>query len=1068
MKNETLKSNRVLQVILAAFLIIAFRVWHLQVIQREEKQNLAERPKRRVIVEKADRGTLCDRFSIPLAVNRICYNAAIYYNQISQIPAISWKSDKKIKTYPRREYIAKLSQELGAILHLDPGRVEDLIYSKASLFPHVPFLLKTHLTEEEHYRLALLEKDWLGIHAEIASERFYPRGKAGASLIGSMGSISSKEYWAIAEELSMLEKMVEEWEQGQGVALPAGYSSFEAAVRRLQELREKAYAIQDLVGKSGIEGQFEQLLRGFYGKKIFEIDQKGRSLRGLPRGKEAIPGQQITLSLSIELQEFAEGLLAQDEAWRESRTLATDPTTKEKKTLKQPWIRGGAIVALDPKTGEVIALASTPRFDSNDFIPSSNPVIQSAKQRNIHRWLESDRFIGSIWDGKEELSREHFTPAKGFSEERVPLTWERFLEMIVPFEGVWKTFFQRVDDVKIAVQVQEDFEALLHFSSVRDPSLLLEEIYSGLWQAKSPEAAAAWKRLDPLLTPLLSNGDRLLAVDLCRLVVHAPAMSDGALKILGPVKLSQYRTFNQTLCRLEAELKEKARAAFSQHEFKSWREVHQKSFLAEIRKREKQESLSPRPYLDYLDQKERELFEEVWREQRLSALAAALPDNELKQLCKSLPEEEVKSILHSFRSFPELQRPLLGGYRGLRKKKGEQTERELAMAFYPVGGFGQSRSYAFQTSGPQGSLFKLVTAYAALAQTGGSNPLTLIDEVKQNGRTQTVATSLSGVPYPRIYKGGRLPKTSSFNVGKIDLIGALERSSNSYFSILAGDVLRDPEDLNIAAHLFGFGERTGIDLLGEARGFLPTDLSENRTGLYSAAIGQHTLLTTPLQSARMVAAIANGGKLLKPILAKKITGPMPDHEPLNAFEATAMQEEFRYLGLSFPLFTAALRPLEKSHSNIQEPQLIRTLELPNSIRSPLLEGMDRVVWSAQGNSRPGIIRKLQANPALIPSYLALRHRLLAKTGTAEILFNPFINPSSAAQMCKHIWFGSIAFPSEKWEDPELVVIVYLRYGDSGRECAPLAAQLINKWHELKQKHQKNYQHCRLSTSDLEK
>ena len=1053
MKSEPLKSNRVLQVILAAFLIIAFRVWHLEVVQRDEKLKLAERPKKRVIVQKADRGTICDRFNIPLAVNKICYNAALYYNQISQIPAVSWKTgegDKRVRCHPRREYIKTLADKLGAVLHLDPRRVEDLIHSKASLFPHVPFLLKSHLSEEEHYQLALLEKDWPGVHAEIASERFYPKGRVGAGIIGCMGSISSKEYVSIADEIGTLQRMVDEWEQGQDYSLPAGYASFDSAVKRLQELKEKAYTIQDLVGKSGIEGQFEQLLRGFYGKKIFEVDQQGKCLRELSGGKREIPGQQLGLTLSIELQEFAEALLTQDEALREGKSLGTDPKTKERKALKQPWIKGGSIVALDPNTGEILALASIPRFDPNDFIPGGQ------KQRAISRWLENDRFIASIWDGKQEMVRERFSPEKGFYEESAPLTWDRFLESLMPLEEAWKQFFHRVDDVKTAVQVQEDVEALLYHSKIRDAQELFDKLYAGSladeFCQKGSEALSAFKRLDALLGSFASNGDRLLAIDLCRLVVHAPAISDESLKILGSIKLHRYRALNQAVCRLETTLKEQAQQTFHTSEFQVWREANQKTFLAEKSKEEKKNGLLSHPYLDYLDQKESELFEESWKERRLDILASAIDtQSELQSLCKSLSREATKAVLHTFRSFSELQRPLLGSYRLLRKKKGEQTEKELAMGFYPIEGFGHSRSYAFQASGPQGSVFKLVTAYAALAQTNGTNPLTLVDEVKNNP-TLTVATNLSGMPYPRMYKGGRLPRSHVTHIGKIDLIGALEQSSNSYFSILSSDILQEPEDLNRAAKLFGFGAKTGIDLIGEVPGHLPTDLSRNKTGLYSMAIGHHTLLTTPLQTARLLASIANGGKLLKPTLVKKVTGPLPDPEPLTAFESTDMQDELRCLGLSFPLFTASCSRSEKPISKIEEPQLIRTIDFPKTSRMQLLHGMDLAVWSNQGSARASVIKKLRINPSLLASYLALRHEMIGKTGTAEILFNPYINPSSTPQMYKHIWFGSIAFDSSRWEHPELVVVVYLRYGDAGKEAAPLAAQMIRKWRELKKLH----------------
>ena len=132
------KTNRVLRIILVAFLVIILRIWHLDVIQREEKLLESQKPQTRTILLRADRGALCDRYFTPLAVNRICYNAAIYYNQIAQIPTVIWKNDaegKRIKTFARKEYIQKLARLLAQTLNLEPGETEDQIHSKASLFP---------------------------------------------------------------------------------------------------------------------------------------------------------------------------------------------------------------------------------------------------------------------------------------------------------------------------------------------------------------------------------------------------------------------------------------------------------------------------------------------------------------------------------------------------------------------------------------------------------------------------------------------------------------------------------------------------------------------------------------------------------------------------------------------------------------------------------------------------------------------------------------------------------------------------------------------------------------------
>lgn len=977
------KTHKVLAILLLSFICIILRVWYLEVIQREEKLLEAQKPQHRTILIRADRGTISDRFHIPLALNRINYSAAVYYSEIAQIPSVEWKSNaegKQIKTYARKEYIRNLSQILAETLQLEAERVEDLIHSKAALFPHVPFIIKNSLTEEEHYRLRMLEKDWPGIYAEIGSNRYYPQGRTACNIIGSLGAISQKEFTSIAQEMSDLQ-------------INQDLFDFQES-NRLSELKEKAYAINDLIGKTGIEAQFEEKLRGFFGKKTFEVNQKGCFVREIAN-KEAIPGQQVVLSISSELQQFAESLLAQDEKTRDGRSLGFDPVDKTRKALKQPWMKGGAIVALDPKTGEVLALASYPRFDPNDFI--------AGKTKQVNRWLETERFIAALWDGTDVLTRE-----RGRGEETQPLSWEFYLDAILPKDGPLRAFFNRLDDVKGAIQFQEDYEAMLYFT-----------------QSKLPLPNDIQRRLDAIS---LSPQDKAFAADVCRICIYAPAFTDALIAKMGSMKLSAYRTLCQSFQRYEAKVRQKEEEEFHKTAFRAWKEEHQKEFLAEKRKREKELKTYARPYIDYLDQKEKELFAEYWESERIAKL-----------VCPEFSED----LIRTFRSFSNLTRPLLGKY----KKK--QTEKDLAAAFYPAGGFGFSRSFAFESGVPQGSIFKLVTAYEALKQ---GKSLTLIDEMSGQG----VAFTPNRVPYPRYYKEGRLPRSASSSIGKIDLLGAIEQTSNPYFSILAGDLLQSPEDLAKAARLFGYGERTGIELPREKKGKVPTDLLTNRTGLYSTAIGQHTLLTTPLQTATMLAAIANGGKLLKPKIVKESIGLTPNRQPLDAFATTSYfaKGELNAIGIPFPLFTSlqAQSPIEAGAELPTE--IRRTLPMDPRIRSTLLEGMDRVIWGAKGSARPSAIKGLLSNPLLMRDYLALQHQMVGKTGTAELLCNLSANPSSLPQMYKYIWFGGISFHDTRHEDPELVVVVFLRYGDAGKEAAPLATQIVHKWREIKKKHTK--------------
>jgi cell division protein FtsI/penicillin-binding protein 2 len=151
--------RKTLLIILAGFFCIILRIWQLGILEKEQKQIEAQKPQSKIILTKANRGVICDRFEIPMAVNKICYNAAIYYGQFQQIPVLRWEEDdfgKKIRIWPRKEYIQKLSEALSKIISISKERIEDLIYAKASLFPHAPFIIKGDLSEEEHYQVSAL------------------------------------------------------------------------------------------------------------------------------------------------------------------------------------------------------------------------------------------------------------------------------------------------------------------------------------------------------------------------------------------------------------------------------------------------------------------------------------------------------------------------------------------------------------------------------------------------------------------------------------------------------------------------------------------------------------------------------------------------------------------------------------------------------------------------------------------------------------------------------------------------------------------------------------------------
>jgi cell division protein FtsI/penicillin-binding protein 2 len=1071
-----IKANRVLNLVLIAFVVIIARIWHLTVVQHDSREEEARRPQSRTVIEPGKRGSIVDHFGIPLAINRIQYNAAILYAPIRQISAVRWELDSngnRVRRYKRKEYISDLAKIISDVLSLEAVRVEDLIHSKGALYNQIPFVLKEEISEKEYYELKALERDWPGIHVQKVPRRFYPLGRVAGDVIGYMGAISRNEYEKIIREIAFLQKAIDDSaktaESAEPLPIPEGFESIEEVEERLQKLRDKAYTLTDYVGKTGVEGSYERELRGSCGRKSYCSDARGNYLKELPGANPALSGRKLQLSISAELQEFAEKLLIQNEQIRETRVQLIDATQRKLMALKKPWIKGGAIVVLDPNSGAVLTLASHPRFDPNDFILSGNSEINRVQRGNIQRWFETESYLADIWDQKRPLQREYYNYSlRTLSEESKTLTWEMFIDIILPSEGTAATILKKQIDVPTAVKIisaadslksrlkNESLETILQAFTVGGelPSLHLDKGYK----------TAIQNALGPILIPMNEPKDRVLLIDLCRLAVDEKRFTPSLIKEVSGQSLSSYRDASSALIAVEEVARSMAKDLFHDNHFIQWRTENEKQFLKEKREEEKLSKRYAKPYIDLLDAKEKELFQVFWRNYKWPLIETLLFDStstdiskeldpyrahfscwyeeiqqgaheelswhssymRLKALLASISPFEQLAYLQSLRGYNDLNRPLHGNYSGLHRAD-PQLEKHLAAAFYPLYGYGYGRSHAYRQSTTQGSIFKLVTAHEALLQkfrTFGIkqpsmwqlNPLEINETTFTHRHETFLGYHSDGKPLPRFYKGGRLPRSVNANLGKIGLIDAIESSSNPYFSLLAGDILNSPNDLAEASKRFGYGSRTGIDLPAEIAGKVPSDLDRNRTGLYSMAIGQHTLVVTPLQTSIMLASIANGGRLLTPWIVS-------------------------------------------SNNTSQQPRQL--LPMPSVIRKMLIEGMRRVMAKSQAESLFSLSRLYQRHPEAISDYVDCKDCLIGKTGTAESIERIDLDSQRGVNMYNHVWFGGISFSQKDNEafvlkdsggQPELVVVVYLRYGGFGKEAGPIAAQIVAKWQELQAKY----------------
>ncbi|WP_066379069.1 penicillin-binding protein 2 [Anabaena sp. CA = ATCC 33047] len=147
-----------------------------------------------------------------------------------------------------------------------------------------------------------------------------------------------KEYENELPDVEIHTEAVRYYPHGRELAHVLGYTR-ELTPEQLKEKRKEGYRLGDVIGQMGVEKAYETLLRGEWGGQQVEVDGAGRPLRVLGE-KQAKAGNDIRLTIDLNVQLAAE------------KALGT---------------RNGAIVALDPKNGAVLAMVSHPTFDPNIF-----------------------------------------------------------------------------------------------------------------------------------------------------------------------------------------------------------------------------------------------------------------------------------------------------------------------------------------------------------------------------------------------------------------------------------------------------------------------------------------------------------------------------------------------------------------------------------------------------------------------------------------------------------------------------------------------------------------------------
>ena len=119
------------------------------------------------------------------------------------------------------------------------------------------------------------------------------------------------------------------------------------SAEQLPELRDKGYQPDDLLGKVGLEAQYETELRGTYGVQTVARDKTGRRTQVLQTVREAVPGASLRLTIDTKVQRNAQKAL--------------------KWAMDKIGMTRGVVIAMNPQTGEILAMVSLPTYDNNKF-----------------------------------------------------------------------------------------------------------------------------------------------------------------------------------------------------------------------------------------------------------------------------------------------------------------------------------------------------------------------------------------------------------------------------------------------------------------------------------------------------------------------------------------------------------------------------------------------------------------------------------------------------------------------------------------------------------------------------
>ena len=333
-------------VIFAVFLIFVIRMYELQVLRHSYYQSFADDNRLKALPIAARRGAIFDRNDRRLAFNVPAYNVTIIPAQLPDAEA------DELAVYNRLSALVDVppTREIAEQASRFARSIQELVQEGAGIEPFRPVIVAQDVPQLVAMQI-LEERIYMpGVDVEPVAVREYPTGELTTHVIGYMGPIPAEEAEALRAQ---------------------GY--------------DPAF---DRIGYEGIERYLENRLAGVRGSILREVDVAGEVVRVINQ-REPIPGQNVRLTIDTDLQAFAQQALI--DQLQELNTLAGRAISRQ-----------GVVIAMDPRTGEVLVLVSYPSYDNSRFARAIDgeyylEIVNDPLRPLVNNTIKSKYPPGSVW-----------------------------------------------------------------------------------------------------------------------------------------------------------------------------------------------------------------------------------------------------------------------------------------------------------------------------------------------------------------------------------------------------------------------------------------------------------------------------------------------------------------------------------------------------------------------------------------------------------------------------------------------------------------------------------------------